>query len=260
MKNGFLLILLSVLVGCSVRLEPSIEQPVLSGKVTGSVTYRERIALPPDAVLQVALLDVSRMDVAATLIAEQTIVPEHSVPIPFEIVYDPAAIDSRLVYAVRATIRRGERLLFVTDTHYPVLTRGHGENVDLVLVRSGGGSAPVADAELTNTRWLLRTLGVEVVRVEPGQRTPYLQFDQNDDTRMAHGFSSCNSFTGSYLTAGSTLGFDKLISTMRACADMRLEDRFLDVLQQTETYLIEGTWLILSGPDGELATFEAWYE
>lgn len=259
MKYGLFLLLVSVLAGCGARLEPAIEQPALSGKLTGSVTYRVRIALPPDAVLQVALLDVSRMDVAATLIAEQIIVPEQAVPIPFEIDYDPGDIDTRLVYAVRATIKRGDNLLFVTDTHYPVLTRGHGESADLVLVRSGGGAA-VADAELTNTRWLLRTLGEEPVRIEPGERAPYLQFDHHSDGNTAHGYSGCNSFTGGYLAAGSTLSFDKLLSTMRACPDMRLEDRFLDVLQRTELYLIESTWLILSGPEGELATFEAWYE
>lgn len=260
MKKGLLLLLLSVLAACSARVEPLLEQPALSGKVTGSVTYRERIALPPDAVVQVALLDVSRVDAAATVISEQTIVPGQAVPIPFELPYDPQAIDSRLVYAVRATIKVGENSLFVTDTHYPVLTRGHGEQVDLVLVRSGGGNTALADAELTNTRWHLRTLGAETVRVEAGQRAPYLQFDDKAGDKIAHGYAGCNSFTGSYLVAGSTLGFDKLVSTQRACAEMTVEDRFLRVLEQTSVYLIESNWLILSGQQGELATFEAWYE
>lgn len=260
MKYGLVLILISILAGCAARVEPVVEPAVLSGKITGTVTYRERIALPPDAVLQVALLDVSRMDVAATVIAEKTFVPEQSVPIPFELDYDPLLIDSRLVYAMRATIRRDDNLLFVTDSHYPVLTRGHGERVDLVLKRSGGGSTAVADAELTNTRWLLRTLGGDKLRIDPGQRAPYLQFDDKTGTNIAHGYSGCNSFTGDYLVAGSTLSFDKLLSTMRACADMQIEDRFLDALQATQLYLIESNWLILSGADGELATFEAWYE
>ena len=42
--------------------------------------------------------------------------------------------------------------------------------------------------------------------------------------------------------------------------NMKLEDRMLEALEQVETYLIESNWLILSGADGELATFEAWYE
>jgi uncharacterized lipoprotein YbaY len=40
--------------------------PPSRAAVTGSVTYRERSALPPDAVVRVGLSDVSRQDAAAT--------------------------------------------------------------------------------------------------------------------------------------------------------------------------------------------------
>ena len=101
--------------------------------VTGTITYRERIALPPDAVVRVQLLDVSLMDVAATVIGEQVIKPEHSVPIAFAIQYDPGQIEERMSYSVSASISSGERLLFISDLSYPVLTRGNSNQVDLVL-------------------------------------------------------------------------------------------------------------------------------
>jgi len=103
--------------------------------VTGTLTYRERIALPADAVITVQLRDVSLMDVAARLVSEQVISPQHAVPVPFTLPYDPADIDERMTYAVHATIRSGERLLFITDRIYPVLTRGQSDQVDLVLVK-----------------------------------------------------------------------------------------------------------------------------
>jgi len=103
--------------------------------VTGSVSYRERIALPTDATIHVSLLDVSLMDVAAKLITEQTITPQHQVPIPFELEFDPRAIDERMTYAVRATIRSSGKLIFTTDRSYQVLTRGHSSHVELILVR-----------------------------------------------------------------------------------------------------------------------------
>lgn len=106
------------------------------GTVTGTVTYRERIALTPEAVVEVQLLDVSIADASARLIAEQTIKPQHQVPIPFELTYDPAVIDERFTYAVRATIRERGRLMFTTDRSYRVLTRGSPNHVDLVLVRT----------------------------------------------------------------------------------------------------------------------------
>lgn len=104
--------------------------------VTGTVAYRERIALTPEAVVEVQLLDVSIADASAKLIAEQTIRPQHQVPIPFELAYDPAEIDERFTYTVRATIRERGRLVFTTDRSYRVLTRGSPNHVDLILVRS----------------------------------------------------------------------------------------------------------------------------
>ena len=249
------------LVACALTgQQTAAPAPGLSGTVTGTVTYRERIALPPDAVVEVVLLDVSRMDVAATILAQQVIGPKQQVPIPFVLDYDPTAIDTRMSYAVRATIKRGDKLLFVTDRNYPVLTRGHSESVDLVLVRSGGGAAPVADASLANTRWLLRTLEGESVELRPDQRPPFLQFEKQDGSDVARGFAGCNNFTGGYTVAGEALDFGNLASTMRACPFMALEDRFYRVLEQVERYAIRGTWLMLYGPGGEVATLEAWYE
>ena len=107
--------------------------PEATTMVTGTISYRERIALPPDAVILIQLRDVSLQDVAAKLISEQIIKPEHSIPIPFALPYKPADIDERMTYSVFASIRSGDRLLFVTDRSYQVLTRGRSNHVDLVL-------------------------------------------------------------------------------------------------------------------------------
>jgi putative lipoprotein len=96
--------------------------------------------LTPGAVVEVQLLDVSIADAAAKTIASQTIQPEHQVPIPFELVYDPSDIDERFTYAVRATIRDRDQLLFTTDRSYRVLTRGYPNHVELMLKRVSGGN------------------------------------------------------------------------------------------------------------------------
>ena len=67
------------------------------------------------------------------MIGEQVIKPERSVPIAFVIQYDPGQIDERMSYSVSASIRSGERLLFISDRIYPVLTRGNSNQADLVL-------------------------------------------------------------------------------------------------------------------------------
>lgn len=131
--------LLLIIAACSVTGgESSSTLDTKLAIVTGTVTYRERIALPPDAVVEVQLLDVSLMDVAATLIAEQTITPQHQVPIAFELSYNPADIDERMSYAVRATVRIGANAMFITNRSYPVLTRGNPNHADLVLTRNDG--------------------------------------------------------------------------------------------------------------------------
>ncbi|MEJ2385323.1 MAG: YbaY family lipoprotein, partial [Xanthomonadales bacterium] len=105
-----------------------------TGTVTGTINYRERIALSPEAVATVTLEDVSRADAPATVIARQEITNPGAPPIAFEIEYPLNAIDERMSYTVRAQIRDRGRLMLTTDTHAPVLTRGGGDTVDLALV------------------------------------------------------------------------------------------------------------------------------
>lgn len=116
-------------------------QPV-SARVTGTVTYRERIALPPTAVIRVRLVDVSRADAPAIVLGEQIVeVRGKQIPFAFEIPYDPSRIESRHTYAVQARIEVDGRLWFVSDIHYAVITRGAPTHVDLVL-KSVGGPVP----------------------------------------------------------------------------------------------------------------------
>lgn len=97
----------------------------LVAAVTGDVSYRVRRALPQDAVIRVRLEDVSLADAPALLIGEQVLrAAGRQVPLPFEVVYDPADIDPRHTYGVSARITDADgRLLFVTATAHHVITR-----------------------------------------------------------------------------------------------------------------------------------------
>jgi putative lipoprotein len=113
--------------------------------LTGTVGYRERMALPEDAVVEVRLLDVSRQDAPAAVVAQMSIRPEgKSAPFSYSLPYDPAKILPEHRYVVRAVIRSGERTLFTTDPEQPVLTQGNPQTADLMLVRARSASA---DAE-----------------------------------------------------------------------------------------------------------------
>ena len=141
MNNRLITLAALVLTGCAATNavpEGAVAAPVAA--VTGTVTYREHIALPPTAVITVKLVDVSRADAPAVVIGEQVI---HSggkqVPFEFQIAYDTTKIEVNHSYAVQARIEDGGQLRFISDQHYAVVTRGAPAHVDMVL-RSVGTS------------------------------------------------------------------------------------------------------------------------
>jgi uncharacterized lipoprotein YbaY len=103
-------------------------------QVTGTVTYLPRIALPPHAVVEVTLADVSRADAPMEVIASQTLVlGDRQVPVPFALVYDPGQIDERFTYAVRARILVDGELQFTSTEVIPVITRDNPTEVEIVV-------------------------------------------------------------------------------------------------------------------------------
>jgi putative lipoprotein len=102
--------------------------------LTGTVIYRQRSALTPEAEVQVELRDVSLQDAASILIAKQVISTPGQVPIPFSLEYDPTRILAGRTYAVSARIVDRGQLQFVTDTHVPVLTGGAQGPVEILVV------------------------------------------------------------------------------------------------------------------------------
>jgi putative lipoprotein len=101
--------------------------------VEGTLIKLDRRALPPTARAVVRLEDVSLMDAPAKIITEQAIEPAGQVPIAFSLAYDPARIDERMTYAVRGQIFVEGRLVYTSTTHYPVLTRGAPDRVEILL-------------------------------------------------------------------------------------------------------------------------------
>ena len=109
--------------------------------VTGTVTYLQRIALQPDAVVTVRIEDVSKADTIAEVIGEQVIQTDGAqVPIPFEVAYDTDQIEENHSYSMRARIEDSAgKLLWINDTSVPVITRGNPvQDVEVLVVQVGG--------------------------------------------------------------------------------------------------------------------------
>lgn len=129
-KTGLALVVVLLIAACAA----GVQSPAQSATLKGTVTYRERIALPPSAVVKVQLVDVSRADAPAVVLGEQLIRTEgRQVPFAFEIAYDPKRIEDRFTYAVQARIEVDGQLRFINDQRYPVLTRGAVDRAELLL-------------------------------------------------------------------------------------------------------------------------------
>ena len=120
------------------------------GQVQGTATYRERLALPPDAAFEATLEDVSKvMPAEVKCLARPVSNAPGNPPIRFE-------ITTILHASIRATVTQyglaswlaGE-LFFSTDRHCLVLTGGHGNEVALLRRAGprpvGGGAGALGD-------------------------------------------------------------------------------------------------------------------
>jgi uncharacterized lipoprotein YbaY len=125
--------------------------------VSGTITYPEQETLPEDAMITVQIQDVSKQDVAAKVIGEQTIeAGGQQMPVPYEVAYDPANIDERFTYSMQVRIENNDgNLLFINDTSIPVITNDNPtENVEIPIIQvAAEESAPeeVEEASVTGT-------------------------------------------------------------------------------------------------------------
>lgn len=122
---------LAMALACAV----SAHEPA-AAQIRGTATYRERIALPTDAVFDATLEELSRVDAPAIVLGRARIRRPRTSPIRFEIPFDADRIEPTRRYVVRARILVDGRPLLATDRIYPVLTRGNGRQVALLLSRS----------------------------------------------------------------------------------------------------------------------------
>ncbi|GAB3527372.1 YbaY family lipoprotein [Photobacterium alginatilyticum] len=100
-----------------------IKQDADLGTVDGSLTYKERIALPNNARITVTLSDVSKMDVPAEVISSQAFLSDgKQVPFDFQLNFMKEEIKPNHTYSISARIEVNGKLMFITDTSNPVIT------------------------------------------------------------------------------------------------------------------------------------------
>jgi putative lipoprotein len=104
-------------------------------KVVVSVTYRERIMVPSGSELDVRVVDATKSDSAATIVAEKKSKISGGPPYLVSLEVPPELFIDSSRYEARASIMRPDStMMFETANGAPVLTMGAGDSVE-VLVR-----------------------------------------------------------------------------------------------------------------------------
>jgi putative lipoprotein len=226
--------------------------PATAGVVRGEVFYRERIALPTDAVLEVTLLDVTRADRPGELITALQIRPRRQVPIPFEIHFADPEIDPRRSYAIRASIVAEGRLLFITADLPRVLTQGNPSTVRIQLTSVSQGGAGASGEALAGHIWLAEDIGGRGVVDNVQSRISISAAGE------LSGSGGCNILRGAAQIDGRSLAFGVIAATRKMCppAVMDQETKFLRALDLTREFGIDGPHLKFFDASGsELVRF-----
>ena len=258
---------IALLFGCNESMHTSPNEALnnpAKASIQGEVTYRERMMLPPGAILTVTLEDVSKMDVASETLSRDEQVVEGGPPYAFSVPYDPALIDERRRYSLRAEIRMGEALLFTSTEQLDPFNQSQ-QRIEIMLFASSRKQAekqhqqsPLAD--LTNTYWKLISIGENTIAMDGSQeREAFLQLATEENA--IKGFSGCNHFRGTYHLAGDALHFGPTASTRKAClSGMETEAQLMLVLSSTAYYAIRGEQLTLYNQQMDaIANFKAMY-
>ena len=259
------LLVLGVLVGCSKEPDSMSEfdhrWQDARHQIEGSVFFRERIALPGTAEVEVQLVDISKPDSPTVVSSSGPIRPQGSPPYSFSIDIVPAKIDQTLVkqkgYGLRATIHVDQKLMFASEGYIDAIG---AEPKQLLVVRVPDTQAP-PEAGLEVMHWGLHTLAGEFAPLAADGRQVDIRFLPKEG--RAAGFSGCNRFTGSYTVSdvsanSGALTFGPIAGTRMACPQGRgdIEQPFLQTLGKVTAYRLTDNTLSFLSDNEVVATFK----
>ena len=214
--------------------------------LSGKVTYRERMALPSGATLQVQLIDVSRPDAPATVEGETVIAHSGQVPVPFTLSFDSALIRPGHGYALSATISAEGSPLFRNATRYPIDPLAPPIPTLLLLNLVPRGPPPLPAPAIANIAWHLTAIGGEDVA---GEARATLSI--GEDGRVG-GSGGCNRYFAQAEIAGDKLEISAIASTRMACPPpiSDAETAYFAALGSARTFAVAGKSLVFIDKDG----------
>ncbi len=112
----------------------SADRPSRPGRIIGTVAYRERIALPPGAIVKVQLVDLSRKPYL--VVSEHTTsIVNNQPPLPFALVYDISEVDAQGRYGLRAQITAEGQNWFASTEPTRIILSNELDRIGLIVAR-----------------------------------------------------------------------------------------------------------------------------
>ncbi|MBS0506031.1 MAG: META domain-containing protein [Proteobacteria bacterium] len=221
--------------------------------ITGSVISRERLYIPPDAVFDAALVDVTQVGEPPLVLGRQRIAPAGPLPYQLRIPYRQAGIQPHGRYEVRAALMEQGRLLLDTPGVHPVLLSPAFRHVDLIVARVPLLEATLAAAvPLRQTYWRLTEVVGTAALPPPAEGADAAHLVLARDSDRAAGSGGCNRFAARYTLDGGQLRFDTLLSGLRLCLKGGTSElAYLERLDAVRAYWQQGRSLELRDRAGK---------
>ena len=232
--------------------------------LTGDVTYRERIALPPGGTLIVSLVDLAA-PTQPRVSAQAAIASPGGVPLTFTLNFDESVVLPGHDYALDAEITGADGTLwFRTSEPYAVDPLSPPAPLLIVVALAPQDQQPTPEPpavvpERDTTPLLDVTWQAVSIAGTPVGRGILSSLNIASDMR-AGGRGGCNSWFAQAEVNNERLLFSAVAATRMACSSeevTRQEDSFFGALAATRFWRVDGKQLaLLDARGGELARLE----
>ncbi len=218
--------------------------------VTGTVSYRERIALPANAVVSVRLEETGIAGTPPRMVSELNVASGgRQVPFSFRLPFEQTMAARSRRFQLRARITVGDQQMFSTSEPVPVITNGVWK-ANLVVKKIGP-----SENLILGTTWKLKELNGKPAL--PGRSgTPTITFDKGGAKFSSH--TGVNSLSGTFRISGASISISPGMQTLIGASPemMEQEKDFSSALKAANSYrLVNGTLELLKGAD-IIARFE----
>jgi len=222
--------------------------------IHGQVIYQQRIALPPQALLLVQLVDVTHPDRPQEVVVEQRLALDDEVPVSFSLPLTLQELPKENLYALKAQISVGDSLWFVHNPPLALETDKSAYLLRLEMVAQNATNAPVKTG-IEGRQWIADYIdgiaaldGVVVdmmieddIAALPNSATAG---DKPFERHSVTGSGGCNRyFSTALLDSQAHLHFEPIGMTFMLCEEAisHQENRFVAMMAKVHRYLIDNS-------------------